>query len=166
VKKVVDADIGHGRRLQVHELRPPENASLLSLMERGRAAMERGETEEAAEAARAVWRRARGDPFAGLWCGQMLARYGRREEAVEVYCVTERLPRGSWEAYWSLGRFLTSGVGDHARAIDLLTEAVRIEPRAVDAHLDLARCLKALGRLDEAQEHLTEALRLDPSVKL
>jgi Flp pilus assembly protein TadD len=61
---------------------------------------------------------------------------------------------------------LVWGVRDHARAVEFLKEAIHIEPRAVDAHLDLARCLKVLGRLAEAREHLAEAQRLDPGVTL
>jgi tetratricopeptide (TPR) repeat protein len=106
-----------------------------------------------------------GEKFVEVWAGQMLAKYGNREEAAEVYCASEGLTAGDWEAYWQLGRFLLTA-GLHARAIEFLNEAVRIQPRAIDAHLDLARGFEALGRSGEARKSLEEARQLDPRAKL
>ena len=165
VEKVRDSDLGHGLRLEVHKLTPPRDPEILSRMERARAASARGDTDVAADLAREIWQRAQGDKFVEVWVGQMLAKYGDREEAVEVYCASEGLERGSWQAYWQLGRFLLMA-GLHARAAAYAEEAVRIEPRAIDAHLDLARCFMELGRVAEAQQHLNEARQLDPKAML
>jgi len=165
VEKVQESDLGDGLRLEVHKLTPPRDPGLRSRMERARVAMERGDTVVAAALAREVWRDGRGDKFIGVWAGQMLAKYGEPEEAAEVYCTCEGLDAGSWEAYWQLGRFLLMNAL-HERAVLFLHEAVGIEPRAIDAHLDLARCFAALGRTAEAQASLDNARRLDSRAKL
>jgi tetratricopeptide (TPR) repeat protein len=50
--------------------------------------------------------------------------------------------------------------GDHALAVDRLREAVRLRPGSVEAHSDLARAYRALGRQQEAEAELKEAGRL------
>ncbi len=164
VKKVLDTSLGGGLRLLVHKLKAPGDPKLRLLMERGRVAAEEGDTRQAAEVAREIWRKGRGDKFVGIWCGQMLAKYGQPEEAVEIYCATEGVA-SSWEAHWQLGRFLLTN-RHWDRAVVFLEEAVRIEPRAIDAHLDLVRCLRGLGRPAEAERHREAAKRLDPGARL
>lgn len=51
--------------------------------------------------------------------------------------------------------------GDYALAVDRLREAIRLGPRSVQAHNDLARAYGASGRQQEAQAELNEAGRLE-----
>jgi Flp pilus assembly protein TadD len=161
VEKVRESDLGHGRQLVVHKLTPPQDPEILSAMERAVEYAGTGRKDDAAEIARAVWRRDPEDKFVAVWAGQMLARYGSREEAVAVYCESEGVPPGSADAYWMLGNYLGS-IGEPARAAEYLEEAVRIAPECGGAHAALARCLQELGRTVEARRHLFEARRLDP----
>lgn len=163
METVSSTTIGGRFELLVQKVTLPEDPALRSLLERGRESALRGETARAAEIAREVWRLGRGDKFVEVWAGQILAKYGSPEEAVEIYCASEGVEPGSWEAYWNLGIFLLS-VRMDLRALVYLEQAVRIEPCAAAAHLDLARCLRALGRREEAREHAEEALRLDPDL--
>ena len=165
IEQVRGADLGGGRRLEVLKLTPPRDPEILARMESARQAMERGDATKAVILAREIWRRGHGDKFVGVWVGQMLAKYGECDEAMRVYCACEGLEAGCWEAYWQLGIFLLSN-GHHGRAVEFLREAVRIEPSAVDPYLDLARCLTALGRAEEARRALTEAQALDPEATL
>ncbi len=50
--------------------------------------------------------------------------------------------------------------GDHALAVDRLREAVRLRPGSVEAHNELAKTYRALGRQPEAEAELQEATRL------
>jgi tetratricopeptide (TPR) repeat protein len=52
--------------------------------------------------------------------------------------------------------------GDHALAIELSDEMLRARPGNDAAHEYRARALLALGRLEEAERHASDAVRLDP----
>jgi len=161
IEKVRESDLGQGRRLVVHKLTPPQDPKIVSAMEAAKKWASTGFGGRAASAAYDIWKGAQGDKFVEVWAGQMLAKYGDREQAAEVYCASEGIPVGNWEAYWQLGLFLV-GAGKTGRAVGFFEEAVHIEPRAIEAHLDLARCLQKLGRDEDAQRHLDEARLLDP----
>lgn len=66
-----------------------------------------------------------------------------------------RLHEAAAELYLSLN--------DAARAMDHLTRALRIDPRSVEAHYNLATELVRERRLDEAIGHFNQALEIDPS---
>jgi len=53
--------------------------------------------------------------------------------------------------------------GDAARAVTLLEQAVREDPKSSDALVQLGYALLALGRLDDADRAFAEALRLAPA---
>lgn len=149
-------DLPAGLGVEVRKMVLSQDPEVVSLMRLARALADRGLREPVAALVDEVWRRSRGEKLVEVWAGQMQAKYGDRERAVEVYCASEGLAPGSWEAYWHLGVFLRS-CGEHARAVEFLEEAVRIELRAVDALLDLARSVEALGRGAEAKRWLTVA---------
>ena len=86
-----------------------------------------GVGSRAARATREVIPAIPGSPWLAVWVGQMLARHGEREEACAVYWELEKLPPGHFEAYATLGHYLMS-VGQHARAVEFLGEAVRLRP--------------------------------------
>ncbi len=48
------------------------------------------------------------------------------------------------------------------KALEHDVEAIRLQPRFVDAQIALGKALTILGRPEEALEHLAEALRLEP----
>lgn len=52
--------------------------------------------------------------------------------------------------------------GDHAAALDLTVRVLDATPGDDAAHAVRARALLALGRLDEAERHAADAVRLDP----
>jgi superkiller protein 3 len=49
-------------------------------------------------------------------------------------------------------------------AIEQYRQALQVDPRFVDAHIDLASALFAKGELPEAKAHFLEATRLDPKL--
>jgi tetratricopeptide (TPR) repeat protein len=53
--------------------------------------------------------------------------------------------------------------GRHADAVAKIAAALARNPRAAPFHGNYATALQALGRLDEAQKHYQEAVRLDPN---
>ena len=79
-------------------------------------------------------------PWLGVWVGQMLARHGGREEACAVYWELQKLPPGHVEAYATLGRYLLS-VGRPARAVEFLSEAVRLRPLDLELEHDYREAL-------------------------
>ena len=58
--------------------------------------------------------------------------------------VTEKLPPGHFEAYATLGRYLMS-VGQHARAVEFLEEAVRLRPLDAELKDDYREALSAVA---------------------
>lgn len=162
IDRVSESSHRSGLRVTTYEVTPPEDPEILSLMNRATSWARLGLAGRAAGLAYDVWQRAKGDKFVEVWAGQMLAKCGDLARAAEVYCASEGLPPGNWQAYWHLGVFLLS-CGESGRAVAFLEEAVRVEPCAIDAHEGLARCLDELGRPEEAQRHLAEAARLERS---
>ena len=53
-------------------------------------------------------------------------------------------------------------LGQNAEAIEALTEAVRVEPDYFSGHLRLASLYGLTGQIEEAQNHLAVALRMNP----
>jgi tetratricopeptide (TPR) repeat protein len=155
IEKILDTELGRGLELQVHRLRLPSDPALRALMERGAAAQARGDSRAAAALARGMAAGA-GRPLRGrmVWPDGGEARRGRAGGPG----VLRRggLPAWRLTGYWWLGQFLR-GAGLAERAALFLEQAIRKGPRALDAHLDLARCLKALGHREEAALRLERA---------
>jgi tetratricopeptide (TPR) repeat protein len=89
-----------------------------------------------------------------------LERSGKDEEKRTLLRQTEeRHP----ELYWLVeGRILLKK-GDHAGAEDALRKAVKLDPRSVEAHVDLGRCLLTRKKDEEAIESFRRALQIEPS---
>jgi len=51
---------------------------------------------------------------------------------------------------------------DYAKAIDSFTEVLRLEPKYVSAHLNLASIYAAEGYRDLARQHLSSVLSVAP----
>lgn len=67
---------------------------------------------------------------------------------------------------FNIAHDLTYAKKDHAAAIPLFREAIRLQPDYPLAHLGLGDALNALGRLDEAVAAWAEAERLSPDLEL
>ncbi|MGE5180481.1 MAG: tetratricopeptide repeat protein [Acidobacteriota bacterium] len=65
-------------------------------------------------------------------------------------------------AYLELGKTYTDHMGLPARAVDALTEGLDVTNGDQRLVLALARQLREVGRLDEALQHLKQAVALDP----
>jgi tetratricopeptide (TPR) repeat protein/ferredoxin len=91
--------------------------------------------------------------------GVVLAMTGRDEEAIDAYRGSLRLQGDDADALNNLG-LLLAGRGELAEAIDCFTRILEREPNHAQAHFAVGRCLKLLGRDDEASAHLARAAEL------
>ena len=76
------------------------------------------------------------------------------EEAVRLLPPDPEVERACGIAGW--------GAGDSARAEHHLREAVRLQPGSAEALVDLGRCLRHFGRLDDAVAAFEQAQAIDP----
>src|SRR5436190_17799703 len=67
----------------------------------------------------------------------------------------------NFDALHLLG-LLAHNVGRNQEAIELMSRAESIDPAVPELHANLAMALRALGRLQEAEQHCQAALRLNP----
>jgi tetratricopeptide (TPR) repeat protein len=72
----------------------------------------------------------------------------------------EREPSGSILVNW--GRALAAS-GEHGKALELFTEAIRREPQNANAHFNAGDLLYAMGAYAEAAQSYESALRVDPA---
>lgn len=84
---------------------------------------------------------------------------GRLEEAEQVYQRVLRARSNDFDALHMLGVVRTQQ-GRHREAVRLISDALRVQPAAAAAHVNLANSLQALGRHDEAIRHLRAAIAL------
>jgi tetratricopeptide (TPR) repeat protein len=93
---------------------------------------------------------------------EMLAREGRREEAIEGFRTALRLDPGLSRVHNGLGRALLEG-GEAEEAEAHFREAARLDPAYAEARSNLGAALVRNGSFAEAIEHLREAATLDPA---
>ena len=94
-----------------------------------------------------------------FWNNSAALRKRRRSAKPPYVCLAPK----SAQAWYSYGAFLEK----HERmeeAIAQYRQALQVDPRFVDAHIDLASALFANGELQEAKAHYLEATRLDPKL--
>src|SRR5438045_1351304 len=94
-----------------------------------------------------------------FWNNSAALRKRRRSAKPPYVCLAPK----SAQAWYSYGAFLEK----HERmeeAIAQYRQALQVDPRFVDAHIDLASALFAKGELEEAKAHYLEATRLDPKL--
>ncbi len=87
-------------------------------------------------------------------------RYWRNDEVLFEHTIA--VTGGNYVAYDCLGSALERA-GRHDKALPLLRESVRLQPRYFEGQYNLGTALIAEGRLDEAIEHLTAAVRDNPT---
>ena len=98
-----------------------------------------------------------------LWgqLGHVYLCHGWEVPAIACYRQANRLAPDEFRWLYFLGR-LTKQHQPEA-AVKHLTRALTLDSAYVPAHLYLASALRILGRLDEAQQHLEHAKRLQPN---
>ncbi len=94
--------------------------------------------------------------------GQILVSVDWNATAAEVeYRRAAELAPSSAEPKVGLSSVLAN-FGRIAEAVELLQQAIRLEPLTVAAHFDLARLLTSLGRYDDAGQSARQAIELQP----
>lgn len=179
------------RTLWGHTLRVrPEHA--VARINMGTFARREGRLSDAAEHFREAVRINPRYTLAHTDLGRVLERLGRAEEARKAYAAALRIAPNNAEAHYRLGRMLeaegkrTEAEAHYKKAsakrvgfrlpVDKVGEpgaelerrvrdrlaAVREDPSSPRAHINLGNVYVRLGRLDEAEAHFREALRLAP----
>jgi len=93
--------------------------------------------------------------------GNLMYQQGRQEEAEACYREALSLDPCHVEANYNLANLLEERE-DLDNAALLYRKALREDPEFADAHFNLARILEKAGRREEAREHWSRYLDLDP----
>ncbi len=107
----------------------------------------------------------RESPYGLLRRGQEFMRARHFAQAAVVLERAARMEPGKGSILEALGR-ASYNAGDHARAGQVFTELLEVDPSAHYAHYALGQSLKQLGRPDEARTHLRIAVALAPGSRL
>jgi predicted O-linked N-acetylglucosamine transferase (SPINDLY family) len=90
-------------------------------------------------------------------------RAGRVQEAEALYRqILQAQPRHP-NALHLLG-LIAHQVGQHGAAVDLISQAIAVNPAAAEFHNDLGEACRALGRLEDAEASYHRALALKPGL--
>jgi protein O-GlcNAc transferase len=95
--------------------------------------------------------------------GVVLARLGRREQAIESYRQALALKPDFLDALNNLGAALQE-TGQPNEAIETFQRALLINPNIPGLHNNLGNALQSAGRLDEAIECHRHAIQLNPKI--
>lgn len=102
------------------------------------------------------------DILARYYLGASYQNYGWNDEAEQQYQVTCQLAADYGTRAWhSVGR-IRFHRGDASGAATAFERAVAMDPKATVIWFELGQVQQALGKLDDAERSLAEALRLDP----
>ena len=93
---------------------------------------------------------------------KQLVRLERWDELADLFREAVRRDPADPEAWQRLGSTLFFALGQPAEAIAALEQAVRLDPRAASARLDLGLALASVRRSAEAVTAIEEASRLAP----
>lgn len=102
------------------------------------------------------------NPRALAFVGEILALFGRSQEALAVYSKAVELEPDNPELHGDLGRTLLALEREEA-ALDAFARAVELAPEEVEYRRQHALALGNAGRHEEALEAFTVAVGLDPS---
>jgi len=100
-------------------------------------------------------------PYALLQRGRELMRGRHFAQAAIVLERAARLEPGRGSILEALGR-ASYNAGDHARAAEVFTDLLAVDPSAHYGHYALGRTLIRAGRVPEGQTHLRLAAALAP----
>jgi len=89
-------------------------------------------------------------------------REGRLRDAHQHCLTVLKADRGHADA-WFLCGVIAASNGQHAKAADILHNAIALAPQAAQYHAELGKVLLALRRTGEAMESAKTALRLNPT---
>ncbi len=92
--------------------------------------------------------------------GHVYLIHGWEVPAIPCYHRASRLAPDEFRWFYFLGRLTKER--QPAAAVEFLTYALKLNGEYAPAHLYLAAALRILGKLDEAQEHVEHAKRLQP----
>ena len=99
-------------------------------------------------------RRLRPDHFPALiWLASTYLNLGRPADAEAVLARARAVQPGAAVVRYHEGHAASAG-GDHARAVEHFTAALRLEPNAGVVHYPLAMAYRALGNIELAEFHL------------
>ena len=100
---------------------------------------------------------------ADVWghLGHVYLIHGWEAPAIPCYRRASLLAPDAFKWFYFLGRLLKDRQPE--AAVKSLTRALTLDNAYAPAHLYLAAALRTLGRLDEAQQHLKHAKRLQPN---
>lgn len=155
VRKAVLADVARAIQLD------PENPDPYRL--RVNAYLGAGETKIALPDQRAAVALTPWDPRGHLMLGEILASEGERQEASAEYRKTVALLGHPTDADdFTLRGRANAMLGEEAKAVADLTEAVRLDPRAADAYGSLAVLYLDSGDLTRVIDNATHAIALQP----
>jgi superkiller protein 3 len=99
-----------------------------------------------------------------LLLGQTYALQGRRTEAIQQFTRTLELRPDSALAYNALGAALNR-FAEFDQARKAFEQAIALDPRLTDAHVNLAMSLAQTGDMTGATQHLQTAIQLQPKAK-
>ncbi len=85
---------------------------------------------------------------------------GRLDEASAMYCQVLQQCVNHADSLHMLG-VIEHQKGEHLRAIETISQAIRLNPRAATYHSNLGLALRALGRIDEAIRAMEQSLEMD-----
>jgi len=100
-----------------------------------------------------------GHQFGWKMLGVLLARTGRKSEALSAYQKAVQLAPQDAEAQNNLGTAL-EGFGRFEEAKASYRQSIALKPDYVEAHNNLGNTLKELGRLEEAEASYRQAISL------
>lgn len=150
------------RRLGASQAPLPEAAR--RAFDRGRAALDLGQADEALDHFEEVAELAPQDGTAAFYVAYSLHRLNRLDEAVAQYQrALELSPRNP--VFLNNLALAEAARGRLDRAIERLREAVAIEPRYARAHLNLGVLFLEVGLTGPAIDSFREAARQDPSLR-
>lgn len=131
----------------------------------GRAYEETGFAAEAEKEFRAALAIDPRSPRANFYLGYVILKHGGNEriaQAGEAFDRQLQLTPNDFYAHFFRG-VVAATVGDHRKAVDLLSEAARLKPDSGHAHLFLGQSQSELG-LPGAEKSLRRAIELTPDV--
>ena len=133
----------------------PPQSKLNNLLEK----YQNARYEDAEAMATSITREFPGHQFGWKMLGVLLARAGKKSEALSAYQKAVHLAPQDAEAHNNLGTAL-EGFGRFEEAKASYRQSIALKPDYVEAHNNLGNTLKELGRLEEAEACYRQALSL------